>query len=460
MFGNQHKMSRVRDSSPTATTHPVRRRWSPHRGGMLLAAAAGLMTTCFGWNEYCVRRARQHLERRDYEAAESALAGAVLLGRRGELSLLRAKLARKELVLREASRQVDLAAAHGVDDLRIRKERWLIQAQAGRLSEVEPALRRWLMEVEPEEGPDLCEAYANGLFVSGRAADAFVLIEAWQLQHPRDPQPKVMLGRWLEAQLQEREAEQQYLAALAVQPRNAVAAYALGRILLNRNEHEAARRRYSDAAESVLANAAPRLGIARCLMSTGSLDQALVILEDLNRLSDDEVRRSFALVQDPDPTRPISRYLGEALANQGDYERALPHLERALEVEPHQPALRYLKAQALRSTGDTEAAKALFTAIAKDREAMQIADRLVDEIAKSPDEPQIETRFQIAECFYLHDSKRRAEYWYKGVLQHDPQHAAAHARLAEYYALRAKTDPDYEAAAEHHRAQSSLASGD
>lgn len=450
---SRRKASNSKSASRHALPASPGRAWSKRRIGWITAAVLLAVATCGGWNALCRGMASRAMATRDYETAERWLSSAVLWGGHAETCLQRARLARKMLDLAGAADWVSHGATAGLSDLRVRKERWLIAAQSGNLGAVEPALQRWLIEFDPNEGPDLCEAYVNGLLIAGRAEDAFVVLESWKLQYPQDPLPSLMEGRWLESRPRIPEARKRYERALAVHPRFAPAAYALGRLELNQNEPDRARRYFENAAAWLRANEAPRLGIARCDIKRGAIDEAITILESLNDRPDAELRRSFALVQDPDPSRPISRQLGEALAASGEFERALPHLNRALEIEPGDPTLRYLKAQALQFRGELEAAKQLFAAVATDRAAMQEADRLVDDIEQRPDEPMIDTRFHIGELFFLHDSKRRAEYWYKSVLNHDPRHAAAHARLAECYELRATDDPAVAAAAAHHRSE-------
>jgi tetratricopeptide (TPR) repeat protein len=404
-----------------------------------------------GWNALCRGMASRAMATREYETAERWLSSAVLWGGHAETCLQRARLARKMSELPTAVDWITRSAQAGLDELRVEQQRWLIAAQGGQLSEVEFALRRWLSRVEPEDGVDLCEAYANGLFMSGRTQEAMLILDTWRQDNPRDPLPLLMRGRSEEAHGRAEQAEAAYLAVLDVTPGQPHAEYALGRLRFHQNQPELALAHYTAAAAGFTANATPRLGMARCLMQLGRTDEAALQLEPLAGLPAEDVRRAFALVQDPDPCRPIDRVRGECLVTRGEYEPAIRHLTRALEVDPKEPTLRYQLAQAWRATGRIEDAKTLLDEISADRAAIQEADRLVDAVAQDFSAPQIDIRFQIAELFFLHDSKRRAEYWYKTILNHDPRHAATHARLAECYDLWGLDDPEYRAIADHHR---------
>ena len=413
-------------------------------------AAALLLLVVLGWSPWCRQQATIAMAARDYEAAERWINRAVWMGESAESRFLRARLARKFLEVNRAIDELDAAAKAGLAESQMARERLLIQAQSGRLTGVEHELKRWFLNPDADF-VDVSEAYANGLLMNGRATDAALVIASWKMSEPRDPQPFVNWGRWLESQLQIAPAEQEYAAALERNPRFAPAHYSLGRLKLNRNEANAALVHFESTAQVLQANAAPRIGMARCLQELGQLDQAIALLEDVVRQPAYQIARSFALVQDPDPTRPAERVMGELLARTGASERALPYLDRALSVEPRDPTLRYLKAQCLQSSGRTEEARPLFEQVAADRAAMAEADRLVDEIDQQPGEPQIERRLRVGELFWKHDSARKAEFWLKSVLRYEPRNSAAHRLLAEYYELRSHEDTAFVGAANFHR---------
>lgn len=432
---------------------------TPHRWwrlALLGAVLVGLVGV--GWSPWCLSRGIAAMAARDYEAAERWLDRSAWLGTSAETHFWRARLARKLFAIDRAAAELDAAAKGGLAASRVARERLLIGAQAGRLAGLEPELKRWFLDVGTD-GNDLCEAYVNGLIMNGRAGEAEVIIQHWKRSDPRDPQPYLAWGRWLESQLDTKPAEREYEAALLQSPKCAAAHYALGRLKLNRVEARAALVHFEEAEKQLTADSAPRIAIARCYQELGETDRARQILEQVVREPEAALARSFALVQDPDPSRPADRLLGELLARANEAQRALPYLERALAVAPRDPTLRYLKAQCLQGIGDQEAARALFAEIAADRAAIAEADRLVDQISSHPSDPQVDLRLRVGELFWKHDSARKAEYWLKSVLVHDPRNAAAHGMLAEYYELRSRHDPAFADAAEYHRRAAALSGG-
>jgi tetratricopeptide (TPR) repeat protein len=419
---------------------------------MLCLAGALLLSFVLGWGPWCRQRGIAAMAARDYEAAERWLDRSAWLGAWSETRFWRARLHRKMLDIGQAVAELDAAALRGLDPQRVARERLLIQAQSGRLAGIEPQLKQWFLSVDAGvDGNDLCEAYVNGLMMNGRARDAEVVIQSWKLSDPHDPQPYLAWGRWLESQFQIEPAEREYEAALLCSPHTAAANYALGRLKLNRVEARAALSHFEQASQQLAANAAPRMGMARCHYELGEFDLARSLLEQLAQESDEQLARSFALVQDPDPSRPVEKLLGELLAGAGEADRALPLLERALEVEPRDPSLRYLKAQCLQTAGRHDEARALFEEVAADRAAISEADRLVDQIHDHPEQPQVDLRLRVGELFWKHDSARKAEFWLKSVLVFDPRNATANRLLAEYYERRSRSEPALSSAAEHYR---------
>lgn len=426
-----------------------RRMWLRRAAWLAIAIAAGVG----GWSWACRTLAVHQLRQRNYEAAELWLNRSQMCRwRTGGDHFWRARLDRQLLQPDRTEAELVQAEQRGFDPTRIRKERLLLQAQAGRLTGIMSDLERWLLNPD-DDGAELCEAFTNGLLINHLTNDAEAVVKAWKQEYPQDPQPYVTWGRWLESQQLIVPAEDEYQQALHRRTHFAPALYALGRLQLNRGaDLQKARGLFAQAAETLRAAAAPQIGAARCLHQLGETAAARGILENVVAQGEPAIRRSFALVQDPDPSLPGERLLSEILTGLGEFERALPYLDRLLEREPRDPTLRYLRAQCLQGQQRDDEAQALFREVADDRAAIAEADRLVDEIRQHPGDPQIEARFRVGELFWKHDSNRKAEYWLRNTLALAPRHAGAHRLLAECYALRARFDSAMQAAADYHRA--------
>lgn len=430
------------------------RRGLPFR--LILLSLVLLTLLGVGWGPCCRWRAVALLERRQYEAAETWLSRARMLGISGAQHFWQARLNRKLLQTAKAIQELRLAETAGFDPERVRREFLLLAAEAGRLGTIRDDLQNWLLE-PGQDGAELCEAFARGLIINIQPTEAQAVVEAWKAEYPHDPQPYVTWGRWLESERLVAQAEDQYNQALERDPRFAPALYALGRVYLNRTNPQQALKYFEQAAGLLRANAAPLISMAQCLHDLGNPLAARTILEQVLQQPQDMIDRSYALVQDPDPLLPGERLLGKILTGLGEFEKALPHLERALEREPRDQTLRYLRAQCLQHLGRAEEARSLLQQIAVDREAIAEADRLVDEIRKQPYEPQVDLRYRVGELFWKHDSTRKAEYWLRGVLTYAPHHSGAHRLLAEYYEHRSRYDPAAKEAAEYHRRQAAAA---
>lgn len=430
------------------------RRWQRFR--LILLSLVLLILVGVGWGPCCRWRAISLLEGRQYEAAEIWLSRARILGVSGAQHFWQARLYRKLLQTAKAIQELRLAEAAGFDPERIRREFLLLAAEAGRLGTIRDELQNWLLE-PGQDGAELCEAFARGLIINIQPTEAQAVVDAWKAEYPHDPQPYVTWGRWLESERLVAQAEEEYNQALQRDPRFAPALYALGRVYLNRTNPQQAQQYFERAAGVLQANAAPLISRAQCLHDLGNPLAARTILEHVLQQPQEMIDRSYALVQDPDPLLPGERLLGKILTGLGEFERALPHLERALEREPRDQTLRYLRAQCLQHLGRADEARSLLQQIAVDREAIAEADRLVDEIRKQPYEPQVDLRYRVGELFWRHDSTRKAEYWLRGVLSYAPHHAGAHRLLAEYYEHRSRYDPAAKEAAEYHRRQAAAA---
>jgi tetratricopeptide (TPR) repeat protein len=359
-------------------------------------------------------------------------------------------LSRHLLNLDRAAQELERAKTLGLSAESVAREHSYRLAQSGQLENLVPELRRQLLDAG-DDGPELCESFVNGLLINGFVEDAMALIAAWKQEYPQDPQPYTTLGRWLESQNRIDAARAEYAAALERRAGFAPALYAIGRIFLNQSQPAKGQEQFRRAAESLRANAAPLVGQARCLHQLGEIPAAQALLEHVVQLPESEVVRSFALVQDPDPSLPAERLLGEILTGLGQHAAALASLDKALEREPRDPSLRYQRAQCLQGLGRQDEAAALFREVADDRVAIAEADRLVDEIRQHPGERQVELRFRVGELFWKHDSSRKAEYWLRNTLVHAPNHPGAHELLAQCYALRASHDATARTTAEHFR---------
>ncbi len=435
--------SRSRPAVPTARANRRGRK-------LLIGGFIGLLLwggLRWGLHAGCVRQ----LAARDYDRAETCLAWLNRFPPRSADSLfLEARLHRKRHETVEATKLLELAGERGVDRRRILGELLLIQAQAGDLTSIAGELNRWLLN-PGDDGAEICEAYVNGALIAGDPAVALTILSAWKTEYPRDPQPYYAEGRRYDHLGQTAEAEQALRAALERQPRHWPARYALGRMLLDLNRADEAREAF-EGALPMRENAAPRYGRARCLRIQGRLDEAVAELEGLTQVPQERILISFQRVGEPERGRPIELELGMLLSERQRYAEALPWLELVLRHDRRQLEARYARAVALRAAGQTEAADAELREVQRIRGLVAEADRLVDEVRRNPEDPQLEARLRIGEIFITESHGVRGEFWLREVLRREPRHRRAHQLLADYYAELSEAEPEYREAAARHRA--------
>ncbi len=413
-------------------------------------AVGGLTAAYFGlwWAGY--QEVRAALAARDYDRAETGLARLSWLPpRTAEVDFLAARLERKRSNLQAVPVLLEKAGAGGFDRRRVHGELLLVQAQTGELAEIGEELNRWLQE-PGADGAEICEAYVNGAMIAGDTAVALTILQAWKAEYPQDPQPFYAEGRRADHLGQAEAAERAFREAVARQPRHWPARYALGRVLLDRNRVDEALEQYA-AATAMRLNAAPKLGRARCLRSRGELDAAQAELEALTKLPPGEVDESFLRVGEPERGKPIELELGMLLSERQEYAAALPWLERVLQHDRRQLDARYARAVALRATGETERAGTELAEVQRIRELVREADRLVDEVRRTPADPQIDRRLRIGEIFITESHGVRGEFWLRDVLRRDPANRRAHQLLADYYQELSADHPGYTIMAERHR---------
>lgn len=390
--------------------------------------------------------ARQSIVDRDLPRAERWLAIAGQLGRpAGEIDFLRARIARLDGRPPEFEKALEAAEAKGFDRERLKREEALILLGAGQLELFEDRVGSWLAGPDQRE---VCEAYANGLASRAEFEKLELVLDAWARDYPHDPQPNYRRGRIREHQRRLEDAEREYRLALKLKPEYFPAAYALGRLLLDRKENDEALALF-ERCLSMPENTAAKVGVALCRKARGELQEAHKLL--VSAVADDEqVRaRSYRAVGEPHARFVAATELGKLESELGNHQEAIRWLRLPVEREPRDMMARYAFAMALRGAGDQEAAERELEAVARLRKKVDQAGKLLDHLAQSP--ADVEARYEAGRLLLECNSDQTGLYWLKSVLAIDPQHAATHRALAEYYEKHGDDSPLHQGLARHHR---------
>jgi tetratricopeptide (TPR) repeat protein len=360
-----------------------------------------------------------------------------------------ARLARHQGNLPQMRRDLERALALGFDPARVRREQILAAAQAGRLSEVEAEINRWLRAGDPEV-PEISAAYANGLASNSRFHTALQVLQAWHDDYPDDPVPLYRRGRIQEHSDRVEEAVASYREAIAVDPEYLPPYYSLGRLLLADKKPDEALPLF----ERCLAapeTAAAKVGIARCLIDLGEAEQATALLYEVMETDPAAIRASYQAVGETPERFVAAAELGKQKANAGEFAEAKRLLDRAIEENPRDLAARYSRAVALRGLGRQAEAEEEFAYVQRVQDALAEVKGYQDRISRTPEDT--EARIAMGKLLLQYESERAGLFWLRSVLVYDGDNRAAHAALADYYEAHADESAAYAELAREHRRQ-------
>jgi tetratricopeptide (TPR) repeat protein len=179
------------------------------------------------------------------------------------------------------------------------------------------------------------------------------LSESWVLSSPHDPWVLAARASVLRSNGRLEEAERLLDTALAVLPRDGIAALELARLEIEAGRLEAAAVAYKQAVEALPGLREARFGLAKTLRQLGRFPEAaqqyavlaarfphdveILVNEGELRLATDQLEaaeRSFRTALEVDPNRKEAIYdLGVVALRRGDFAQAIREAERALQVD-------------------------------------------------------------------------------------------------------------------------------
>ena len=149
-----------------------------------------------------------------------------------EAALASARLARRASDLDEFARQLKRARYLGIAGERADREEYLASAQSGHLRMVGDKLGE-MIETSGADGPQICEAFAQGYIRMRDYNSAMTLLKAWASDYPTDARPYAWIGL-IHSELQAGEAaEDAFRTALRLDKHNVRAAQGLGTLLFD-----------------------------------------------------------------------------------------------------------------------------------------------------------------------------------------------------------------------------------
>jgi len=368
---------------------------------------------------------------------------------RSEVSLLKARVARRFNDLDEMEKHLRAAIAAGGDLQRIDRERTLALAQSGQIDRVIDQIQQWMKD-PGNDVADLADAYSSALQQMGRTNEAKVVLNVWIADCPSDPRPHVQLARIAETELNPEFAAQQYKLAIDKNPDYPTALYFYGRFLLMQKQPAEAVAVLNRCIEADLRTSpAAQILLAASHRLLGQREIALDLLAGVIAAPKKEFTNSFVRLSEVPEQGEAEFEMGKLYFDESNYKQAEKFFRKAIELSPdHFDAERQLGLTLQRQGKDTEAEAIMLRVEQKRNELAEIMPYL-DRIKAKPED--YEARYQIGEILLRNDREERAIHYFDGVLIDAPDHAPTHQRLFEIFSRKSLTDTQFTELADRHR---------
>ncbi len=381
-------------------------------------------------------RALQSASNDDAKSATRYIEWSRLVWRQSpEAAMAEARLARRASKLDDFAQQLKRARYLGITPERADREAFLASAQGGQLRLVEGKLSE-MIETSGNDGPQICEAFAQGYMRMRDYNSALTLLKAWAKDYPKDARPYAWIGLiYAEMQTNE-EAEDAFRTALRLDERNARAAQGLGTLLLELKRPSEAIPVFRVAVDNDAVGPEAVVGLASSLQSLSKADEAMSILETGSKRfpGNDSILGATA----------------DAYIKEGKYGEAEKLLAPKIKTGTRRRELRYFYAIALRGLGRSDDAAEHFAYAAEANEKMVEANHRVAEVADRPNDAQL--RSSIGETYLRYGNIEDGLMWVNSALEIDPDNYLAHVSLADYYQTHSHEDPKFIPLAQQHRA--------
>lgn len=440
-FANEALMSRPRHRPSKVRQPRAPRRW-PLRV-LLAALTIGAVLVIAPWTALVL--AKSAITRREPETALRWLRCAEWFRQhRAEIRFLQARCWRRLGQTEEFRTAIQAAAQAGYPTPRLEREQILLQAQLGRLNEVEDQIPRILQTAE-EDTAEACEAYVSGLLLNFRQVEALRVIDSWSKDYPGDLYPVLIQGQVHQNAGKLEEAEAAYRQALAMSPHSRAVQQNLADVLVSAQKIEPALELYRRLTADTQRRDAAWLQIAKCERLRGDLDaaqRALSQIRDRARFTDGSLDLQEGLVA----------------LDQQRFEQAALALDRAKRANPRSVEIRHARAQALRGAQRNEDAAKEAEFVATAQAELSRGDQLHDQIVANPLDPRL--RLEIGKILLKYGDPVRGVVWVQSALNLRPTYRDANLTLATYYEEQASKSPQSASLARQYRARAADATAE
>lgn len=294
-------------------------------------------------------------------------------------------------------------------------ERTLWKAQRGDLHGVEGALQKVSRDPIPEASLAL-EGLALGYIRTFQLPAALDCLNRW-IDREETTRALLWRGRVYERMRNRDAALADYRLAVQRDPGDADCHRALGLLLLEMNQYAKAEGHFQALSELRPGDPTARLGIARCVVARGDVDQARRVLDELLDAYPDSVR---ALIE-----------RGKLATDGEDLTQAERRLRRAVELAAGEPTALYALAQCLRRQGRDADADSIHAQFVRADADLSRVGELIGQLAERPRDAAL--RCEIGRLFLNNRRDQEGLRWLASALEQDPGHPPTNVALAEHY---------------------------
>jgi tetratricopeptide (TPR) repeat protein len=336
-----------------------------------------------------------------------------------ECQFLLAKTARRMGDFSLAEQALRTAQRLGWDRRGIRFEQILAVAQSGQIDSVKRELHLiFASNLVPSDTAEVYEAMANGHLAAFNIPEFLKCVGFWLEWRPDATQPRLMKAALFSRLGNHAASADEYEALVQDRPDCLAARLGWGECLVALNLASKAAPELQICYEQE-PTARTSLIFAKCLVQTGSADEAEAILLRCIETPDVELRSQ------------IVEELGRLHLDRNEVAEAIKYLTVSTRITPESSSAWHALSAAYSMLGESEKAA---DALTLSRETQQRCQRLVDiviELARKPESTS--HRLEAAEILFQQGMKKDAAAWLKTILARNPHHQKANRMLAKYY---------------------------
>ena len=323
--------------------------------------------------------------------------------------------------------ELDAARKLGYPQNAVARERGIILARLGRLSEAEPILRPLFQARAGDRSvdPDLDEALAKCYIENFQLRAADQVVKRWIVDAPTSAN-----AHYWSAELKRRKSDVELPAlvrdfehVLELDGNHDRARLVLAELYLRIHRNADAEREYLTYSQRHPDDIEACLGLGQIAAESGQIDRAIQLLD-----------RAIELA--PDDSRPLIER-GKVEGRRGRFEVALEFLDKAVKVDNVEPEIRYQRSIILSRLGRSEDARKEQEETSRLRKEKEEFDKLLDGLLKFP--ADTERQIRAARWFFDHGHPEEGVRWAEKILREHAQHAEANRLLTDHYEKQGKT---------------------